>query len=406
MRQGYGNRSLVLKSRHVLIFMFTSYAVVFSLFIDAEARNYLVLFSGTVGGLCLIATGLKVQRHIIFALLLISSMAVQALVIGNDRGLLSVGLTAVYACGYFAIAALFARIQDQRAFLQNMAGWLITAFAILSVIQMVASLASLPVPNLILSKGLWSYNSLSMEPSHVGRVIGMTMLTYLVLMREPFRLENIIYIPKKQLKILAAFLTTMLLSGSALAAFAIVMVFALSRSLIWVIIVAVSVFLLWPLLELTNFVQTNRVMLLLPSFLSLDLDAIIATDSSGGSRFVPAVIYLQESMPSEIGFWMGYGRDELARFFLGRIPGFGDTVAAGFVPGFFVVYGVILATLFFGVFVLRFLSQTTAPLIVFWLIFISSSAWNTQIFWYGLILVQMTWAASSQDQALLKMKES
>jgi len=34
------------------------------------------------------------------------------------------------------------------------------------------------------------------------------------------------------------------------------------------------------------------------------------------------------------------------------------------------------------------------PLIAFWLIFFTSSALNTQVFWYALIIIKVAWAAS------------
>jgi hypothetical protein len=62
-------------------------------------------------------------------------------------------------------------------------------------------------------------------------------------------------------------------------------------------------------------------------------------------------------------------------------------------PGFGVVYGMIGLGLFLWTFALRFMNRITAPVAAFWLVFFFSSAWNTQVFWYGIILIYLAWAA-------------
>ncbi|MEH6587342.1 MAG: hypothetical protein V7720_12335 [Halioglobus sp.] len=398
-RWGGSNRRLVITAHHLLLFIMVCYAVVLAPFIDSDFRNYLVIFAGMLGGLLFLSLRLKVTRQVLAGMLCLFFMGLQALFIGGDRDLWSVGLTLVYASGYFAVATLFERVPDKRGFLQKWARVIVYAFATLSIIQMVASFTSLPIPNLIASKGLWSYNSLAFEPSQLGRVVGMTMLAYLMLLREPLRIERLFHFSKSNLALTGAFLITMLLSGSALAASAIAVVFILSRSLVWSMIFAALIVIFWPIVLLVDYEPVNRAAAILSTIGDLDTDALISADSSGASRVVPAVIYLKESVPSEVGFWIGYSGDGLARFFQYRLPGFGDTVAAGFLAGFPVVYGALGILVFLWIFVFLFLTPKTAPLIVFWILFFSSSAWNTQVFWYGLILIQMTSAASGPDKA-------
>jgi hypothetical protein len=390
MRSG----SLVLKSRDFLVFILLSYALVVFLFVDAGLRNYLVLFAAMLGGLLFFVFGLRLQRQAFWAFVLVSVMAMRALFVGGSGELGSVLLTTLYALGYFAVASLLDRVDDKRAFVMGVMRGIIYAFTVLSLIQMAASLVGLPIPYLGSTRGMWSYNSFAYEPSHLGRVVGISMLCYLMLARLPTLPGHADEPARTRLKVLAAFLATMLLSGSALAAAAIVLVFALSRSLAWVLVVTSASFLVWPLFLVVDFAPLQRVALILANLGSLDVDALFSADASGAVRIAPAVIYLKEASTVEPGFWFGYGSDGLRRFFLGRLPGLGDTVPGGFLPGFLVVYGFFLTAFFIWLFLLRQANRTTAPLIGFWLIFMTASAWNTQVFWYGLIVIQIAWAAS------------
>jgi hypothetical protein len=383
--------SLVLNSQHFLVFILVSYAVVVSLFVDAGLRNYLVLFAAMTGGILFYPLRLTLYPQAFLAFALFSIMTMLSLFQDGAAGLLSVGLTFVYALGYFAIASLLDRVKDKRAFLMKVMRGVIYAFAMLSIIQMVTSLAGLPVPNQIGGSSFWRHNSLAYEPSQLGRIVGISMLCYLMLSRlpgEPVR-------TRERQKLLVAFLAAMLLSGSALAAIAIPLVYGLSRSLSWFLLIVMVSVLIWPTALLIDFEPLQRSVLLISKLGSLDVDQILAADHSGGVRVAPLLIYLRDVSIAEPGFWFGYGFGGIEHLFQGQISGVGDdNSGAGFLPGFVVVYGVLAFAFFAWIFALRQVNRTTLPLIAFWAIFMTSSALNTQVFWYGLIVIQIAWAAS------------
>lgn len=381
----------ILTSQQFLVLILLSYAFVFSAFIDTGQRNYLVLLAAIIGGLLYLPLKLALPRNLFWAFLVFSIMSIGTLSAEGFGGLDTLALTFVYALGYFAIASLLGRVEDKRAFLMKVMRWIIFAFAILSVVQMVTSLAGFPVPNQIGSKGLWSYNSLAFEPSQLGRVVGVSMLCYLMLSRLPGEPER----PRARQKILMAFLATMLLSGSALAAVAILFVYGLSRSLPWLVLIVIVSILIWPMFLLVDFEPLQRFALLVTNLGSLDVDQVLAADHSGGIRLAPLLIYLRDGSMAEPGFWFGYGTEGLAQFFQGKILGIQDeSIGAGFLPGFAVVYGGLTFAFFIWVFAFRQANRTTMPVITFFAIFMTSSAWNTQVFWYGLIVIQIAWAAS------------
>ncbi len=389
------SRPLVLTPRDLLVFIFASYAIVISVFLGDDLRNYLVIFAALLGGLLFFALRLTLQPLDFWTFLLFLIMITTGFYIGGADSLGSVALTFVYALGYFAIASLFEQIDDKRAFAQTMLRGIIFAFAAVSLIQMATSLAGLPIPNRIASKGLWSYNSLANEPSQLGRIVGISLLCYLMLDRLPKSLNTSEESSYLHWKVVAAFIITILLSGSALAILTIPMVFGLSRSSVWILLIIAISILIWPMFFLIDYEPIQRVILLISSLGSLDMNQVLKADHSGGIRLAPMLIYLNDASATEIGFWLGYGSSGLNDFFQNRIPGMGDKIGAPFLPGFAVVYGILVTALFIWVFAIRKSNRTTAPLIVFWAMFMSSSAWNTQTFWYGLIVIQIVWSASN-----------
>ena len=395
------SQSFVLNSRHFLVFILVSYAVVVSPFVGAGLRNYMVLLAAMIGGTLFMALRFYLKRQVFWALLLFSIMTIQSLFQGGTRQLGSVALTFVYAMGYFAIAGLLDIIEDKRAFLMKVMRGIVFAFAILSVVQLLTSLVGLPIPNQIASKGIWSYNSLANEPSQLGRIVGISMLCYLVLSRLPGEPEP----SRLRLKVLIAFVLTMLLSGSSLAAVAIIMVYVLSRFSLWSVLLVTIIVLMWPMFSLIDFEPLQRAILLANNMATLDIDKVMVADHSGGLRVAPLLIYFNDFTLAEAGFWLGYGTEGLIYFFQGNISGIGeDDIFAGFLPAFAVVYGGLVFVFFIWIFALRQANRATLPLIAFWAIFMTSSAWNTQVFWYGLITIYVTWAASRSDFRSLSVR--
>lgn len=389
-------RSATISSRDFLVFILLCYALVLSPFLGVELRNYLVLFAGALGGALFYLLGLPLRRQAFWALAVFAAMTLVAIFNGGQGDLGSVALTFIYCCGYFSVAALLERVQDRRTIVQAMMRWVIYAFTAMSVVQMATSLTGLPIPNVIASKGLWSYNSFAYEPSQLGRIVGITYLCYLMMDRLPSRHNQNEESRHHRTGVLLAFLTTMLLSGSAIAALAILLVIALSRSIVWIIILVAVSILIWPAALVLDYEPLQRAARVLSSLGSLDINQVLEADHSGGLRFAALLVYIDQASAAEPGFWFGYGSEGLYRFFQYQLPGLEDGVGAGFLPGFAVVYGILITTLFTWVFLIRQTNRTTAPLIAFWWMFITSSAWNTQVFWYGLITIQLAWIASKE----------
>ncbi|TDE33715.1 hypothetical protein [Antarcticimicrobium sediminis] len=382
--------SIKLSSRTIFAFIVIAYAIVLVPFVDTQQRNYLALFAALLGGISIVVYNIRVTSQIILAFLLLVLMSISALANDGTGTLLSVALTAVYICGYFSVSGILSQLRNKRALITKVLKNIIFAFAVVSVIQMLASLSGLPVPNVIGSKGIWSYPSLASEPSHLGRIVGITMLSYLILSRRDEPDNTAMRFFKNHRRVIIAFLTTMLLSGSALSLMAIAVVLIMWRSIFYAIIVLSLIVLATPFLSPLGGESFQRSFLFLSALPSLNVDLLVAADSSAAVRVVPSILFAQDASISNFSFWFGGGAAELERLVSGRIPGVpDDIIMAGFVPGYLAYYGLVNTMLFVWTFVLYPTNRHNAAISIFWLIFFTTSAWNTQVFWYGLMMIQV-----------------
>ncbi len=383
---------MTISTKTLFLFIVVSYAIVLAPFLDAGLRNYLVLAAAFVGFVSLFVFGGQGARSLLWTVVLISYMSLVALFTSPTRELASVALTLLYAMGYLAAASFATRPWFDAEFAAKLLGRIVIAFAIVSVIQFVASFSGLPVPNVISSRGVWNYNSLAIEPSHLGRGIGITMLAYLILVRRMPVSGRPYAISGAHAWVLVAFFTTMLLSGSALATLAIPMVFLFGWKPRWVVPLVLIGFLFWPLLLALDYQPLQRALLLLTNLDTLDTAKLVEADASGAARVTPMLVYILEADLGDLGFWFGYGSAGSARFFIERISGIADFGGSvGFFPGFMATYGVAGFLLFLWTFAIRLWNSATLPVFAFWFLFFSSVAWNTQLLWYGLIVLNIVY---------------
>jgi len=62
---------------------------------------------------------------------------------------------------------------------------------------------------------------------------------------------------------------------------------------------------------------------------------------------------------------------------------------AGIFPGYFIAFGLVGTSLLLLCFMFRFIARETMPVILLFIIFVSPGAWNTQVFWYGLMMIRV-----------------
>lgn len=390
--RSHSSRTVAGKNERALFaILFFSFAIVIGIFVDEQFRNYLLL--GAIAGGAFALPFMRLRLGDDFALLapLALLMISASLFSGVARDIWSTFFTLFFACGYLVLAGLCRKRWFDVSHASFLFGFLIQAFAVASLIQLTASVAGLPVPNLIASKGLWSYNSLAFEPSQLGRVVGIAMLAFLTLERIKEPAQSLGQLLRKNWRVCFAFFLTMTLSGSALSAASIVVVLALASGTTWATAVGAILLFAWPFLSVVEIEAVDRVVNLVSALPTLDITSIHKAEGSGALRVIPLVIYLEASNPQQIDWWLGSGTPGLLDYFLGKIPSMTDSATVGFLPGFAVFYGVLGFALFAWIYAFRLSSRRTAPLIIFWAMFVTFSAWNTQVFWFGLICIRIVY---------------
>lgn len=308
---------------------------------------------------------------------------------GENDSITTLAYTALFVCSYLALAGSLRSGRISRELVISILRGLLYLYAAVSVLQLIASFLGLPVPNQILSKGLWSYNSLSVEPSHAGRFLSITLLAYLMLVSGGGNNTSVFAALRPHKLPVAAALVSGLLTGSALAALAIPIAILLSLSKRWIVGGVIMLWLLWPAFSHVDFSAVERAMSFLAALPSLDVQRIAEADQSAALRIIPFLIYHEKVSVEQLSFWFGAGLDAIRIYMQGELIGTDDAVMAGFYPGYVISFGIFGTALFLAAFVFRFVTSYTLPVIFLWLLLFVTSAWNVQLFWYGLMLIRV-----------------
>ncbi|WP_417463146.1 hypothetical protein [Kordiimonas sp.] len=379
---------LKLKVSDLPFLILFAYAVSLAPFLDSAFRNFfLILFAPT--SLLIIAA--KRVRFTNDLPLLAGALLYPFLVVISSESmgnLVTIAYTVIFASGYLALASTLNLEQVTAVRVKNFLAWLIKLFAIVSVIQLLSSMAGLPVLNVLATRGIWNHNSLATEPSNVGRIISLCMLVYLILLRFDDNGRKFTQVIWNNKLLLAAFVTVILLSGSALAMAAAPLAVLSAFRMRWGLILLCVVVVLWPLLSEIENQSVRRMLLFIEASEGLDLMRMAQQDTSGTVRVGPLIIWLDTLDPQGWAFWLGGGLDSM-NFFRGLIPGVEDTLTVGFLPGYWMAFGFAGTILFLWVFVFRFTNLRTLPVVLLLLIFFFTAGWNTQVFWFGLLLLRV-----------------
>ena len=376
------------------------FATAFAPFVGSDQRNFLVIALAALAiplmGVCRVPLG----RDLFLPSALYLYMVLVTLVVGDASDVSSVGFTGMFIVSYIALSGAVGTGLVPRYQVEVLLRWLILAFCAVSILQAVTSLVGLPIPNLILSKGLWSYNSLAVEPSQAGRILAVTLLAYLNLARLGGRATNSIGLLRREKLLIVAFAVSTILSGSTLALIAAPLAIILSFSARWIMLASGALIFSLPLLHVIDAPALQRGLGFLGALPSMEIGTIVDADQSGALRVLPSLLYLEKFQVDQVAFWFGGGLGAVNGYVQGELPGADNLVTAGFIPGFLISFGLLGVTLFLWAFIGRFLSLVTAPLVVLWVLLLSTSAWNTQVFWYGLMLLRVVYHYQVIEPAL------
>lgn len=369
--------------------LLVSFATAISLFVLGDQRNALVIFVAALALPTIIVLRLPLERDFGSSLAAIGYLIIVELANGGAANFTSLGYTGMFALSYIAFAGTLESGFVDRERLIELLRQLIFAFGVVSVAQMLCSLAGLPIPNGMLSKGAWSYNSLGVEPSHAARALSFTMLSYLILSRRGGAVLSLRDLWRREKWVLVAFAVAQALTGSSLAAALLPLTIVLALQMRWLAACCGLLMVAWPFLQSVELESVRRLVGFLTALPTMDIMALVQADQSGAVRVMPLLLFLQSASLDDPSVWFGGGYQAINQYVQGNLVGVGDDVAmAGFIPGYIMITGIIGTALFLRAYMFRFASLQTLPLILLWIPAVANSAWNSQIFWYSLLLLR------------------
>lgn len=357
--------------------------------VGIDQRNYLVIALISLLGPVIFIARIPVGRESLWVMATMLYMLLVTLIVGRTEDISTIGFTGLFFLAYIAFSSALITGRATLANVLFLLRTLIIAYGVVSVLQMVTSLVGIPVPNAILSKGLWSYNSLAVEPSHAGRSLAITMLAYLILSRTYFGSIGVMKLLRRERIPLMAFLVSILLTGSSLAVMAAPLAIILALPSRWIVWLSGILIAAWPFLYAIDLPVVQRALAFLNALPSMDVAAIANAEQSGALRVIPLLVYIDKIQIDQISSWLGGGLAQIEYYVKGELIGAGDLVSAGFIPGYLISFGIFGTALFVYSFLGRYLSRGTVPFVLLWIFLFSTTAWNTQLFWYGLMLYRL-----------------
>lgn len=268
--------------------------------------------------------------------------------------------------------------------------FLIIAYFVTLLIQQFCVLTGLPIFN-VSNYSLqepWKLNSLSAEPSHSGRIVGLLFFCFIstkeILLKRSYSLKKDARADKW---IWIAFLWTMLTMGSA-TAFLFIFIVSLKFIQRKNIITLIALVLIFFIILANNEVPSiDRAIKIIEATFSLDINKVIAVDHSASFRIVPIMVLITMIEIFSLDGLLGHGIDSVSLFLYQYIPGGADKVSGG---GFLFVwyeYG-FLSFIFLLIFSLKATIYKGQLInLVFWFFLVFIYGINNQIIWLCIILL-------------------
>jgi len=283
--------------------------------------------------------------------------------------------------------------------------YLIFAYTVVLVIQQLNVLLGMPIFNLSNYDPAepWKLNSLSAEPSHSARIVGLLMLAYIFAKRTAQSM-GVLDLRKnhKDLLLLACFLWTMITMFSVTAVFllAIVMITFFNKINLRQILGGLIIFVI-VILTLPDQL-TERAFRIIVATLSLDYQKILYADHSGAMRIAPMLLLIDFVEIFSLKGLFGNGVDAVSLFMSNYITGVSEGYAGGGLLALWYDYGFI-SFLLFVFFTLRITAALSSPIkFIVWFLLVFFGGVNNQIVWLVILILFTLRFYDRKAQALYK----
>lgn len=304
--------------------------------------------------------------------------------------------TVIYSCMFIISFITYKHLLYKDIFrienFEKLIRYLIYAYTLVLIIQQICVLLGLPIFNLSNYSPAepWKLNSLTSEPSHSARIVGLLMYCYIVIkeimLNRKYNLKNDLKVDKW---IWFSFFWIMITMGSGTAflfIFLVLSVFLSFRNLIILLLVFIILIGAITFFEITAFDRTWKVFL---ATLTLDTNKIIAADPSASVRIVPFIIISQLVDFTTFNDWFGYGVDYVKSIFSTyvRIGGLPEGFTGGGMFQVWLDYGLLSFLLFvYFTFSATYLKDSIVS-VFFWFLLVFMYGVNSQIVWVTIVLL-------------------
>lgn len=307
--------------------------------------------------------------------------------------------TVIYSCMFIISFITYKHLLYKDVFgiedFEKLIRYLIYAYTLVLIIQQLCVLLGLPIFNLSNYNPAepWKLNSLTSEPSHSARIMGLLMFSF-VLMKQiildrkysfsiDFKSDRIVWI---------SFFWTMLTMNSGTAFLFLLIIFSMFLSIRNLLGLIISFILVSFIVSIFNITAFDRTFKIIEAILTSDINKIIIADPSASVRIIPLILLSQLVNVTSLNDWFGYGIDHVSTILssLVYIGGMPDGWSGGGMLLIWVEYGFLSFLLFSFVSFKLIFEKGNLLTIVFWFFLIFLYGINSQIVWITIILLFTT----------------
>lgn len=262
--------------------------------------------------------------------------------------------------------------------------YLIYAYTIVLIIQQACVLLGLPIFNIHAYDPTtpWKLNSLSSEPSHSARFVGLLMFCYIIskeiFMDKKYSLSSNF---KEDKYIWLSFFWTMLTMGSGTSLLFVILVLSIFLRLRTLIVFIMFLIILYGLIDYLDIKAADRTIKLFLATLTLDPETMMEADRSGSSRIVPFIVLIERVDFTTINGWFGHGIDyvgnNLYMYFAIPIKGY----SGGGMLALWMEYGFLSFILFLIFSLMTTINRKNLKILFFWFFLIFMYGVNSQFVW-------------------------
>lgn len=374
-----------------------------------DNRNYLLIGSMYLGPLFLVLMGGALPKiDIPIFSIIFFSITIQLIFYPTSR--ISTVLFSCMFYIYFLVAVrAFIGARMKVSELQGILKVLIYAYAIVLIIQQFCVLAHLPIFNFINDYNpdkTWKLNSLSAEPSHTARYLGVLMYSFLktadlVCHRKLTLTESI----REYKWVWMSFFWVMITmqSGTAMIIIAFILIRYIRPKN--AVIIGGALTALFAIGLTSDFAPLKRSASFLQAVSTGNTNAMIDADMSASVRVVPAILCIQKFDISKKEGWIGEGIDSTSKWMSHYMPGVHSGWRGGAIAAYLLEQGIIVALLFtIFSFWCCYDSKNIIASIGFWLTCVIFVGVNMQIAWLCILMlyIDKRLQLNNEDQCVLR----